>query len=284
MKLSIIILNYNTKDLLRACLSSVKASTDKLKKEIIVVDNASKDSSVAMIKQSFPQVKLIQADANNGYAAGNNLGLKVAKGELILLLNSDTKINKSTLQTMVEFMDNHPKVGVSTCKVVLKNGRPDPAAHRGFPTPWASLTYFLNLEKLFPKTRLFGSYHQGWKDMTKAHQIDSPAGAFYLTRSQVLDQVGLLDERYFIYAEDLDLSLRIKKKHWLIMFVPTTSIIHYKKSSGRQAVSLKLRKQTSAHFFATMKLFYDKHYAQKYSPILRWLTLTGIWLISKLRH
>ncbi len=284
MKLSIIIVNYNTKDYLHEALQSIKASRNKFQKEIIVVDNASSDRSSDMIKQDFPWVKLINIPRNTGFSAANNLGLKHARGEYVLFLNSDTQVSPDTLSAMIEFMDQHPRVGVSTCRLESPSGQIDPASHRGFPTPWAAFTYFIGLEKLFPKSHLFGQYHQGWKNLSSIHEIDSPAGAFFLTRKKILDQVGSFDDRFFIYAEDLDLSLRIKKIGWQIMYVPTTKTIHHKKKSGRAAADPDLRQRTRQHFFATMKLFYDKHYQHKYPFIVRWLVLLGIRVIRSIRN
>ncbi len=284
MKLSIIIVNYNTKDYLRQVLQSIKQSRDNLTKEIIVVDNASTDGSQAMIRHHFNWVKLIQASQNLGYAAANNLGLTRAKGEYILFLNSDTQILSDTLTTMIKFMDQYQDVGISTCRVELPGGQIDPASHRGFPTPWAALTYFTGLETAFPKFRLFGQYHQRWQDLSAIHEIDSPAGAFFLTRKLILDAVGSFDDRFFMYAEDLDLSLRIKQTGWKVMYVPTTKIVHHKKKSGRHSADPHLRRITSQHFFTTMKLFYDKHYQHKYPKPIYWLVLFGIWVISKLKQ
>ena len=278
MKLSIIIVSYNTKDYLEDTLQSIKQSTDHLEKEIIVVDNASTDGSLEMLNK-FNWVKLINNNHNLGYAAANNSGLKQARGEYILFLNSDTKIFPHTLSTMIDFMDQHPDVGISTCRVELPSGQIDPASHRGFPTPWNALTYFLGLEKLLPKTKFFSGYHQSWKDMTQVHDIDSPAGAFFLTRKSILDQIGGFDNQFFMYAEDLDLSLRIKQAGWKIMYVPLTKIIHHKKQSGRASSHSLTRLRTQQHFFTTMKLFYNKHYQRQYSPLVRWLVLTGIRLI-----
>lgn len=284
MKLSVIIVSYNTKDYLRRALQSIKQSADKLDKEIIVVDNASTDDSLSMVKQNFLWVKLIASPQNLGYAAANNLGLKQASGEYILFLNSDTEILPDTLPIMIDFMDQHQDVGVSTCRVELPQGQIDPASHRGFPAPWAALTYFTGLETAFPKLRLFGQYHQGWQDLSTIHEIDSPAGAFFLTRKQILAAVGSFDDRFFMYAEDLDLALRIKQAGWKIMYVPATKIIHHKKKSGRHSVDPHLRRTTSQHFFTTMKLFYDKHYKHKYPQLVYWLVLFGIWIISKLKQ
>lgn len=284
MKLSIIIVNYNTKDYLRQVLQSIKQSRDNLIKEIIVIDNASTDGSQAAIKRHFNWVKLIQAPRNLGYAAANNLGLARAKGEYILFLNSDTQVLPDTLTIMIKFMDRYQDVGVGTCRVELPGGQIDPASHRGFPTPWAALTYFLGLEKLFPHSRLLGQYHQGWKNLATPHEIDSPMGAFFLTRKSILDHTGGFDTTFFMYAEDLDLSLRIKQSGWKIMYVPLTRIIHHKKKSGRHSVDPHLRRITSQHFFTTMKLFYDKHYQNKYPQPVYWLVLFGIWVISKLKQ
>lgn len=276
MKLSIIIVNYNTRKYLLAALQSIKVSKDKIAKEVIVVDNASTDGSASLAA--------IKNKHNLGYATANNQGIKKARGEFILLLNSDTKILPETLQTMVDFMDEHPDVGVSTCRVELEDGSLDPACHRGFPTPWASLTYFLGLEKISLQSKLFAQYHQSWKNFGVPHEIDTPAGAFYLIRKKVIDQVGLLDENYFMYAEDIDWSLRIKQAGWKIMYVPDTKIIHYKKKSGRDTTDPHLRSRTSGHFFQTMKLFYDKHYKDRYPWAIRQLTLFGIWIVSKIKQ
>ena len=284
MKLSIIIVNYNTKEYLRQALQSIKQSTDQLDKEVIVVDNASTDDSLNLVKHNFPWVKLIASPQNLGYAAANNLGLKQASSEYILFLNSDTEILPDTLSIMIDFMDQHKDVGVSTCRVELPTGQIDPASHRGFPTPWAALTYFTGLETAFPKLRLFGQYHQGWQDLSMIHEIDSPAGAFFLTRKQILDAIGSFDDRFFMYAEDLDLALRIKQAGWKVMYVPTTKIIHHKKKSGRHSADPHLRRTTSQHFFTTMKLFYDKHYKNRYPFIVRWLVLIGIRLIRSIRN
>jgi len=291
MKLSIVILNYNTQDHLKRCLQSIKQVKDNIKKEVIVIDNASSDQSITIVKKYFSWVKLITSDKNLGFAAGNNLGLKKAKGEYVLLLNSDTKVFKDTFTKMIKYMDQNPQVGISTCRVELTSGKLDPACHRGFPTPLNAFTYFSGLERLFPRFKPFAGYHQGWKDLSIIHEIDCPSGAFFLTRNKIIKKIGLLDERFFIYAEDIDWALRIKKAGHKIMFVPTTKILHYKKVSGRKKTqkgkvtkdARKIRRTTSFYFFETMKQFYNKHYKNKYPFIIRWLVLSGIWVISKLK-
>lgn len=276
--LSIIILNYNTCDLLRQCLNSLQ---DK-EAEVTVVDNNSSDESVEMVKREFPRIKLIINPENYGFAKGNNRGMRKAKGEYILLLNSDTIVFPGTISKMIAFMEDHRNVGVATCKVELPDGTMDLSCHRGFPAPWAALTYFLGGEKLFPKSKIFAQYHQTYKDLNTVHEIDSPTGAFYLLRRQVIEEIGYLDEDYFMYGEDLDWSYRIKAKGWKIVYVPIVKVIHYKKRSGRESKDRKIKIETINHFYETMKIFYRKHYQEKYPKILLWLIFFFIDLKKKI--
>ncbi|MDP3888743.1 MAG: glycosyltransferase family 2 protein [bacterium] len=283
--LSIIILSYNTQHLLKNCLSTVIASKKNgFVFEVIVVDNASIDESCEMIKNEFPSVRLVRNSKNYGYAKGNNIGMKAAFGRFILLLNSDTEVCQDTFVKMIEFIENKKKAGLVTCQVEMSDGKMDPACHRGFPTPWASLTYMFGLEKIFPESKLFGQYHQTFKDFSKPHQIDATTGAFSLIRKEVLEEVGYLDEDYFMYGEDLDWAYRIKKLGWEVWYNPDVKIIHFKKQSGREKKltseethKLKhLRKTSTNHFYNTMKIFYKKHYQDQYSHLLTSLVLLGI--------
>ena len=284
MDLSIIIINYKTKDLTLQTLDSVfKADPPPGKMEVFLIDNHSQDATPAAVKQQFPQVKQILSPKNLGFAGGNNLGLRQAKGRYILLLNSDTIIEPDTLTVMIKYMDANPQVGLSTCRVELADGRIDPASHRGFPTPWASLTYYLGLEKFFPHSPLLAQYHQGWKDLKQIHEIDSPVGAFFFLRKSVLNQVGLLDEAFFMYAEDLDLAFRIKKSGWQVMYVPTTKITHLKGASGINSTDKSKKIITTKAFFDTMKTFYQKHYRKKYLFFIRWLVFLGIDLVKTIK-
>lgn len=266
--LSIVILNFNTVALTRTCLETVFASDlGSFRMEVIVCDNGSTDGSVEMIQHEFPQALLIENKHNLGFAAGNNPGLKRAKGRYVLLLNSDTEVPKDTLRVMIRFMDENSECGAATCKVVLADGNLDWACHRGFPTPWAAFTYVSKLEKLFPKTRLFGEYHQGYKDVNTVHEVDCITGAFFLVRRDVIQSVGLLDEEYFMYGEDIDWAYRIRKAGWKIMFNPTVSILHKKKQSGRSHADDKRKVTTEIYFHTYNRLFYKKHYEQHH-PVL----------------
>ena len=284
MDLSIIIVNYKTKDLTLQTLKSVyKAALLKWKLEVILVDNASGDDTLQTAKKKYPQLKIIQSETNLGFAGGNNLGLRQAKGRYLLLLNSDIIIEPDTLIKMVDFMEKNPRVGLATCRIELFNGKIDPASHRGFPTPWVALTYFSGLEKIFPKNHLFGQYHQGWKNLNQTHEIDTPVGAFFMIKKEAIKQVGLLDETFFMYGEDLDLAYRIKKAGWQIIYTPITKITHLKGASGLTSKSKAQRIITTQNFFEAMKLFYQKHYRKKYFFLLRWLVYLGIDTIKTLQ-
>ncbi|MBI3576855.1 glycosyltransferase family 2 protein [Candidatus Gottesmanbacteria bacterium] len=283
VELSIIIISYNTKDILKDCLVSLfAAKTTKDSWEIIVVDNASSDGSPEMITNEFPDVMLLPQKKNAGFSVGNNLGMRKSKGEYILLLNSDTQVPSGSIQETLQYLKHHADIGVVTCKLIRSDGSMDPACHRGFPTPWAALTYFAGLEKLFPKSKLFGQYHQGYKDLSQPHGIDSPSGAFYMVRREVVDKVGFLDEQFFMYGEDLDWSYRIKAAGWKIMFYPAVNVIHKKWQSGKAHPEETQRRLTQKYFFDAMKLFYKKHYAHRYGWLVTGCVLLGIKLRSLL--
>lgn len=285
--LSVVILNYNTVDLTRICLRTVFASKlGKHTMEVIVCDNGSTDGSREMIRKEFPHVTLIDNKKNLGFAAGNNPGIIRAKGRYILLLNTDTEVPQNTFRVMLEFMDSHPEVGVSTCKLLLPDGSMDPACHRGFPTPWAAFTYISGLERLFPQTKLFGEYHQGYENLNSIHEVDCIVGAFFLVRREVIKQVGLLDEDYFMYAEDIDWCYRIRRAGWKIIYNPTVTILHKKKQSGRANILRKRRVTTEIYFHKYNWLFYKKHYAKEYGPLLTFFVnafyATRLFLLEKL--
>jgi GT2 family glycosyltransferase len=284
--LSVVILNYNTVDLTRICLQTVLASKlGKYTMEVIVCDNASSDGSMDMVKREFPGVILIDNKKNIGFAAGNNPGIKRAKGRYILLLNSDTEVPSDTFKTMIAFMDGTPVAGAATCKLVLPNGSMDPACHRGFPTPWVAFTYLSKLEALFPRTALFGEYHQQYKDLSTIHEVDCISGAFFMMRRECFRDVGLMDEEYFMYGEDIDWSYRVRSAGWKIMYNPTVTVLHKKKQSGRANILKKRRVTTEIYFHQYNWLFYKKHFEKKYGPILAFFVngfyTTRIFLLQR---
>lgn len=283
-KLSIVIVNYNSGDFLLNCLKSIKENKQGLEFDIWVVDSNSSDESIEKTKKGFPEIHYIYNKENIGFTKANNQALKEIKNDYILILNPDTKILPGTLNYMVKFMKENIDVGAATCRVELANGRLDWGSHRGFPTPLASFFYyFLGNDKY---------YHLSNLDMTKLHEVNAITGAFFLTRKSVLDKVGLFDEDYFMYGEDLDLCFRIKKAGYKIMFVPKVKIIHYKGvSSGIKEHSQEITKATIESknkafnsFYETMKIFYRKNLAQKYPFFINWLVYLGInikWSLAK---
>ncbi len=272
--LTIIIVHFNTPDLLKACLNSIYTARKKSDSwEVIVVDNNSTEESKKQLKvllnieQFKPFLKIIFENENHGFSGGNNIGIRQARGNFILLLNSDTEIRGDAIQsTMAVFSE--PTVGAATCKLILPDDTIDPACHRGFPSPWAAFTYFSGLEKIFPFLPLFSEYHQLYKNFSEIHDIDVPSGAFFLIRKDTLDTVGILDEEYFMYGEDIDLAYRIRKHDYRIVFVPTGEVLHRKKQSGRASTNESIKSKTDHYFYDTMKLFYKKHYLNKYPSII----------------
>jgi len=291
IELSVIILSYNTKELLEKCLNSLVLSIKYhvLRAEIIVVDNGSTDGSVEMVKETIIHntkynIHLIENQNNLGFAKGNNVGLTQATGKYILFLNSDTEVFPGSLSEAVDFMKNHPGVGALTAKTLLADGKMDPDCHRGFPTPWASITYFLGLEKLFPKSRLFGQYHKFFLDLNINHEIDAGAGAFMLIPRKVIDKIGAWDESYFFYGEDLDFNYRIKKAGFKVMFFAKPLLKHYKgASSGLRKESKNIAKNSKENRIRVakasaqaMEIFYKKFYKDIYPGWLTSLVLGAI--------
>jgi GT2 family glycosyltransferase len=273
MDVSIIIVNYNTCKLTLQAIDSVYQSNTKFQYEIFVVDNASTDSTVEKLQSGYPAVKLIANQENVGFSKANNQAIREAAGRYILLLNSDTVVEEDTLETMIQFMDKEPQVGASGCKVVLPDGSLDKACRRGFPTPSASFYYMSGMSKLFPKSASFNQYHLGHLDEDKGYSIDCLVGAFMLLRKEVIDQVGMLDEEFFMYGEDIDWCYRIKEAGWDIYYYPYTSITHYKGASSKKRKPVKIIYE----FHRAMYLFHKKHYQKKYFFGVNFVIYLGIW-------
>src|SRR3989344_3898107 len=272
-KLSIVILNYNSGNFLTECLRSLEKGVNL---DIWIVDNGSTDESISLARKNFPGIHYILGKENLGFSKGNILALRKIRNEYILMLNPDTEVFPDTLNYMTAFMQNNQDVGAATCKVELSNGKLDPASHRGFPTPLASfLYYFLKNDSL---------YHLSSRDMRKDHEVDAISGSFFLTRKSVLDKVGLFDEDYFMYAEDLDLCFRIKKAGYKIMYIPAVKIIHHKGvASGLKSHSQKIttatydsRLKAFNAFYETMKIFYKKNLEKSYPFFINWLVYLAI--------
>ena len=271
--LSIVIVNYNTKELLKQTIESVIKTSKEIQYEIIVVDNASRDDSEEMVRVNFQSVILIVNDSNLGYSKANNIGIKKATGRYVLLLNSDTIVVEDCLQECVKYMDNNKGIGALGCKVVLRSGELDHACKRGFPTPEASLYYLLKLDKLFPNSRRFGKYDLTYLPQEEINEVDVLIGAFMMVRGDTISKVGLLDEDFFMYGEDIDWCYRIKAAGFQNVYYPVQKIIHYKGASSR-----KRRFMTIYEFHRAMLLFYNKHYRGKYNFLVTIAVYTGVSL------
>ena len=289
LDLAIVIVNYNTRALLRECLRSIYASRGNLTFEVCVVDNASTDGSAGMVRAEFPQVRLIESEHNGGYAYANNLGLrsfgfpespagKVLSSSIpfsdlpryVLLLNPDTLLPPDALAQMLAFMDAHPDAGVVGPKLVRPDGSLDLACRRSFPTPEISLWRMLGLSKLFPRTRLFGRYNLTYLDPNLLTEVDSVVGAFMWVRREAILQVGLLDETFWMYGEDLDWAKRIKDAGWKVWYNPSVVVLHVKEAASRYSPRARVE------FYRAMAIFYRKHYAATTPFWLHWLILAGI--------
>ena len=276
MKVSIIIVNYNTYALTKQTIESVICRQYNFKYEIILVDNASADGSIEALEETFREevaegiLYIIKNSANLGFAKANNIGIRKAQGEYILLLNSDTEVQGECLKECLKQMEQNSQIGALGCKVILPDGTLDHACKRGFPTPKASLYYFLKWDKKDPIK--YGQYDALYLGEDEVGEVDVLMGAFMLMSKRVLDQVGLLDEDFFMYGEDIDLCFRIKEAGYQILYYPKERIIHYKGGSSKRR-----RHKVIFDFHQAMWIFYKKHYIKQYNILVTILVAVGIW-------
>jgi GT2 family glycosyltransferase len=286
---SIIIVSYNTRDLLQACLQNLQKHNEA--DEIIVVDNASSDGSAQLVQHEFPAVKLIKQSENQGLTVAANIGLAAAQGDYILYLGSDAYPKAGALQGIKSYMEQHPEVGIATAELRMRDGQLDMDAHRGFPTPWASLTHISGLNRLFPKSGLLNQYFLGNRELSQPHEIDLCISHFLFAPRSLFAVVGKWDEDFFLYGEDVDFCYRTKAAGYKIMYLPQFTVTHYK------GASVGVRKQTSdispaspetklrATHLSTkaMLLFYQKHMQPQYPWLVNVTVLTAIRLLGALR-
>lgn len=289
-ELSIIILNYNTKELLDDCLQSLKKRRGEVAFEVIVSDNASDDGSSDMVRKKHGWVKLIEG-ANEGFSKGNNRARPYVKGKLILFLNPDTIVKKDTLKKTVAYLKEHKDVGALTCKLVLPDGTLDKDTRRSFPTPWVSFTHLvLRLDKFFPKSPLFGKYWYGYIPDTTTHEVDAIQGAYFLSWKKILDKVDWFDEEYFFDGEDIDLCWQINSKGYKLVYYPEVEIIHLKGvtkgkvKKWKHKVSLKQRMKLRLAGMNSMERFYRKNLWDNYPFVFNWFVILGIRSFKLLRR
>ncbi len=255
MDVSVVIVNYNVRDFLKNALLSLRRSLEGLQAEIFVVDNASDDGSVEMMRANFPDVHLIANTVNSGFAAANNQALVQSTGRYLLLLNPDTLIQEDTVRTLIRFFEQHPDAGMAGCKILNPDGTLQLACRRSFPTPWVAFTKVSGLSALVPKSKLFGKYNLTYLDPDSTYEVDAISGSFMMLRRSVYEAIGGLDESFFMYGEDLDWCYRVQKSGWKLYYVPDTKIIHYKGESTKRSSIDEVKV-----FYNAMRLFVRKHH------------------------
>lgn len=273
MKLTVVIVNYNVRFFLEQCLLSVEKAMRNVQGEVYVVDNNSVDGSVEMVAERFPWVRLIANRENTGFSKANNQAMRVAKGEYVLLLNPDTVVEEDTFEKVIQFMDEHPDAGGIGVKMVDGKGVFLPESKRGLPSPETSFYKIFGISKLFPRSARFNRYHLGHLSNEEVHEVEILSGAFMLMRKQTLDKVGLLDEAFFMYGEDVDLSWRIILGGWKNYYYPGTRIIHYKGESTKKG-SLNY----VFVFYNAMAIFARKHFSQQHAATYSAIIKLAIWI------
>ena len=320
--LSIVILHYNADQFLCTSLANLVDFSGKVPYlkagikpvEIIVVDNKSPPESRKRLREQFNQwggriapkakevewqiegkgllIRYRELGKNLGFAAGNNCGVALSRGQYVLFLNPDTVVPAKTLAACWNFLEKHPRVGAVTSRLELADGRLDEACHRGFPTPWRAFCYFSGLEKIFPHSRLFAGYHLGWQlDNPRPHKIEAASGAFLLVRRQAGEAIGWWDEDYFFYGEDIEFCYQLARHRWPVYFLPQVKITHFRgvssglKKHSRQLARTKLagKVRVARASVEAMRIFYRKHYRGKYPFWVDWMMKIAWWLLENYR-
>lgn len=275
--ISIVIVNYNVAYFLEQCLNAVFKALENTNGEVFVVDNDSIDSSVDLVKKKFPNVHLIANKDNVGFSKANNQAMRIAKGRYVLLLNPDTVVEEDTFSKCISFMDNHPEAGGLGVRMIDGKGNFLPESKRGLPTPEVAFYKVFGISRLFPKSKRFGSYHLGYLDEFETNEIEVLSGAFMLMRKEALDKVGLLDEAFFMYGEDIDLSYRITQGGYKNFYFPETQIIHYKgESTKKSSINYVFV------FYRAMIIFAQKHFSQKNAKLFSFLINGAIYFRASL--
>jgi len=254
MKLSVIVVSYNTRVLLRQAITTIMRACAGIEHEIFVVDNASLDNSAAMVKREFPQVHLIENQKNLGFSKANNQALELAKGEYFLLINPDTITKNDALHKTIDFMEKHPIAGGLSVRMINPMGDFLPESKRGLSPQWVTFFKLTGLYKLLSKSRLYDRSHRYWIEEFETAEIDILSSPFMLLRRSVLERTGLLDERFFMYGEDIDLSYRIRLAGFKNYYFPKTYVIHFKEQSIRKYSWTYIK-----HFYGAMFIFAGKY-------------------------
>lgn len=279
MDLSIIIVNYGTYELTKNTINSLLDTVYDIEYEIIVVDNDSPDDSLSLLKDTFKDnsiITLIKNDNNDGFAVANNIGLKKASGNYVLLLNSDVIVHENTINNCLNYIKSDEDIGCLGCKVVLPDGSLDKACRRSFPTFEVSFYRMSGLSKVFPNSPRFNRYNMSYLDDDGYYEVDCVVGAFMLMPRDVVSLCDGLDESYFMYGEDIELCYNIKQMGYKVFYYGKESITHYKGASGKN-------KKLLYEFHNSMNIFYDKHYRDNDNILVNWITHISIWALYYLK-
>ncbi len=276
MVLSIVIVNWNTRDYLRRCLASIQAHSQEVEHEVIVVDNASPDGSADMVRSEFPDAHLIANTDNKGYAEGNNQGMEIARGRYLLLLNPDVEVKPGSLDALLSFAERHPDAAAVGCRLVGEDGLIQRSL-RSFPEPWGVLFEYTKLSKLFPRNRRLASYRMTWFDYDREIEVDQPMGSCLLLLRKAVSDVGMFAQEFPIFFNEVDWLYRAKQKGWRIYFTPSAEVIHAGGASTRQRRPAMVRES-----HRSMKLFYHKHYRGRIAAPVYWFIVAAISINSVL--
>ena len=276
-ELSVIIVNYNTKQDLENCLASIYTSRHRVTFQVLVIDNASLDGSASMVADLFPQVTLIRRPENLGFARANNLALRQNQSPFVLLLNPDTIIVDHVFDDTIHFLKTNPGVGIVTCKLVRADGSLDLACRRSLPSLFDGFCRASGLARLFPKSRIFARYNLTYLDENDINQVEAVNGAFMMVRSHAITEVGLLDEQFFMYGEDLDWCYRFRKQGWKIYYLPRPSVLHKKGQASKKQSTQMIRE-----FFRAMELYCHKHNGSPEQTHFATIIALKLWMFSTL--
>lgn len=268
------ITTWNVKEYAENCLKSIFNGSTNIHFRIVLLDDASTDGVVEMVKEKFPQVNVLVNTTNQGFIKANNRILREYqdKARYYLLLNADTVVSPDTFDSMVNFMDTHPEVGIAGCKVVKPNGTLDWPCKRTFQTPSIFAYRALRFDEMFPQSKQFGKYHLTYLDENEVHEVDAVCGVFLMIRKETLDQIGLMDEMLINYSDDMDWCYRAKEKGWKVFYYPKTQIFHYKtKSHGTR----KRKSKVIYWWYRSTWLVYKKHMAKNYHPLINAAVFLG---------
>ena len=272
--IDIIIVNYNSKDVLINCINSIINEETQLNYNLWIIDNASTDDSVEDLKEFFPKVNIIKNELNEGFSKANNKIIKMTSAHYILLLNPDTIVYNNSISGCLNYIKEHSEVGIVGCKVLNPDGTLQLACRRSIPTPVVALFRLIGLSKLFPNNKMFAKYNLTYLNDHEINEVDAVSGAFLMIKRDVVNKVGLLDEHFFMFGEELDWCMRVKNAGFKVIYYPKSFITHLKGESCKRNP-----KKARWEFYRAMLLFHKKHWAGKYIFVFNWIVYSGIFLL-----